>query len=61
MLILGGKIAQAGDKVWAPVRTAIACNSAAMLGREVPVVLQTAVGFGGIPGAAGLIFLQQQL
>jgi len=32
-----------------------------MLGREVPVVLQSAVGFGGVPGAAGLIFLQQQL
>jgi hypothetical protein len=32
-----------------------------MLGREVPVVLPSAVGFGGVPGATGLIFQQQQL
>jgi hypothetical protein len=30
-----------------------------MLGREVPVVLQSAVGYGGVLGAAGLVFLQQ--
>lgn len=61
VLILGGNIAQAGDRVLAPVRAAIAKNGCGMLGREVPVVLQSAVGYGGVLGAAGLVFLQQQV
>jgi len=61
VLILGGNIAQAGDRVLAPVRAAIAKNGCGMLGREVPVVLESAVGYGGVLGAAGLIFLQQQV
>jgi glucokinase len=60
VLILGGNIAQAGDQVLKPVRAAIAKNSCGMLGREVPVVLQSAVGYGGVLGAAGLVFLHQQ-
>jgi glucokinase len=60
VLILGGNIAQAGDQVLKPVQAAIAKNSCAMLGREVPVVLQSAVGYGGVLGAAGLVFLHQQ-
>jgi len=60
VLILGGHIAQAGDQVLKPVQAAIAKNSCRMLGREVPVVLQSAVGYGGVLGAAGLIFLHQQ-
>jgi hypothetical protein len=31
------------------------------LGRKVPIVLQTAGGYGGVAGAAGLVFLQQGL
>lgn len=61
VLILGGNIAQAGDQVLGPVRAAIAKNGCGMLGREVPVVLQSAVGYGGVLGAAGLIFLHQQV
>src|SRR6266704_3140691 len=61
VLILGGNIAQAGDQVLKPVQAAIAKNSCGMLGREVPVVLQSAVGYGGVLGAAGLVFLHQQV
>jgi glucokinase len=61
VLILGGNIAQAGDQVLGPVRAAIAKNGCGMLGREVPVLLQSAVGYGGVLGAAGLIFLHQQI
>ena len=61
VLILGGNIAHAGDQVLGPVRAAIAKNGCGMLGREVPVVLQSAVGYGGVLGAAGLVFLHQQI
>jgi glucokinase len=61
VLILGGNIAQAGEQVLGPVRAAIAKNSCEMLGREVPVVLQRTVGYGGVLGAAGLILLNQQV
>lgn len=61
VLILGGNMAQAGDQVLGPVRAAIAKNTCDMLGREVPVVMQSALGFGGVLGAAGLIFLRQQI
>jgi glucokinase len=61
VLILGGNIAQAGEQVLGPVRAAITENGCGMLGREVPVVLQSAVGYGGVLGAAGLVFLHQQV
>jgi len=61
VLVLGGNIAQAGEQVLGPVRATIAKNSCGMLGREVPVVLQSVVGYGGVLGAAGLIFLHQQI
>jgi hypothetical protein len=31
------------------------------LGREIPIVFQKIVGYGGVAGAAGLVFLQQRL
>ncbi len=61
LLILGGNIAAAGDQLLVPLRSVVARRSQGMLGREVPIVLQTALGYGGVLGAAGLIFLQQQL
>ena len=61
LLILGGNIAAASDQLLVPLRSGVARRSQGMLGREVPIVLQTALGYGGVLGAAGLIFLQQQL
>jgi glucokinase len=61
LLILGGNIAAAGEQLLVPLRSAVAQRTKIMLGREVPIVPQTAVGYGGVLGAAGLIFLQQQL
>jgi glucokinase len=61
VLILGGNIAYAGDALLIPLRTAITNNSYGMLGREVPIVLQAAGGYDGVLGAAGLIFLHQQI
>jgi glucokinase len=59
VLILGGNIATAGEQLVGPLRASVSQHSYRMLGREVPIVLQTAVGYGGVLGAAGLIFLQQ--
>ncbi len=61
VLILGGNIAAAGEQLLVPLRVAVRQRSSRMLGREVPIVLQTAIGYGGVLGAAGLIFLHQQL
>jgi hypothetical protein len=32
-----------------------------LLGREIPIVFQSAAGYGGVAGAAGVVFLQQGL
>jgi hypothetical protein len=32
-----------------------------LLGREVPIVFEKKVGYSGVAGAAGLVFLQQRL
>ncbi len=61
ILILGGNIAASGDQLLAPLASMVASRSHRLLGREVPIVLQSAVGYGGVLGAAGLIFLDQQL
>ncbi|MGC2195883.1 MAG: ROK family protein [Terriglobales bacterium] len=61
VLVVGGNIATAGEQLLAPLRSAVAQHTPRMLGREVPIVLQTAGGYGGVLGAAGLIFLQQEL
>lgn len=61
ILILGGNIAAAGPQLLAPLCTEVARRTSVLLGREVPIVLQNLVGYGGVAGAAGLVFLQQRL
>ena len=61
VLILGGNIASAGPALIAPIKEKIACRSRILLGREVPIVFQKTIGYGGVAGAAGLVFLQQGL
>ena len=43
------------------MRKEVAERTRPMLGRDVPIVQQSAIGFGGVAGAAALVFLQQQL
>ncbi len=61
VLILGGNIAEAGSQLLAPIRDRVARRTRVLLGREIPIVFQSAVGYGGVAGAAGLVFLQQGL
>jgi len=61
LLILGGSIAAARDQLLEPLQATVAKRSVQMLGREVPILLQTEVGYGGVLGAAGLVFLYQNL
>lgn len=60
VLILGGNIAAAGPQLLAPLQEQVARRTTVLLGREVPIVLQSLVGYGGVAGAAGLVFLQQR-
>jgi glucokinase len=59
--ILGGNMAAAGSELLARVEEDVAQRTSILLGRKVPIILQTAVGYGGVAGAAGLIFLKQGL
>lgn len=61
IFILGGNIAAAGPQLIAPIRERIATRTRSLLGREVPIVFQKIVGYGGVAGAAGLVFLKQSL
>jgi glucokinase len=61
VLILGGNIAEAGPQLLDPIREKVAQRTRILLGREIPIVFQSAVGYGGVAGAAGLVFLQQRL
>ena len=61
LLILGGSIALAGPQLLAPLRAEVTRRTRLLLGREVPIILQNKVGFGGVAGAAGLVFIQQRL
>jgi glucokinase len=61
MIILGGNVAAAGDQLFTPLRKEVADRTSPMLGRAVPIVPQSAIGFGGVAGAAALVFLRQQL
>jgi glucokinase len=61
LLILGGNIAAAGQQLLAPLQDEVARRTRVLLGRKVPIVLQNTIGYGGVAGAAGLVFLQQRL
>jgi glucokinase len=61
VLILGGNIADAGSQLLDPIRQKVAQRTRILLGREIPIAFQSAAGYGGVAGAAGLVFLQQRL
>jgi len=61
IFVLGGNIVAAGPQLIAPIQDKIARRTRILLGREVPIVFQKMVGFGGVAGAAGLVFVKQKL
>ncbi|MGA8439832.1 MAG: ROK family protein [Candidatus Sulfotelmatobacter sp.] len=61
LLILGGNISAAGPQLVARVHEEVARRTSVLLGRKVPIVFQSTGGYGGVAGAAGLVFLQQRL
>ena len=61
IFILGGNIAAAGPQLLTPIQDKVARRTKIVLGREVPIVFQKATGYGGVAGAAGLVFLKQRL
>jgi glucokinase len=61
VLIIGGNIAEAGLQLLAPIRDEVTHRTRILLGREIPIVFQTLGAYGGVAGAAGLVFLQQGL
>ena len=61
ILILGGNIAAAGPQLLTAIQDKVARRTKVLLGREVPIVFQKAIGYGGVAGAAGLVFLKQGL
>jgi glucokinase len=61
VFILGGNMVAAGPQLLAPIQDKIARRTRTLLGREVPIVFQKMVGYGGVAGAAGLVFLKQNL
>ena len=61
ILILGGNIAAAGPQLLNAIQDKVARRTKVLLGREVPIVFQKAIGYGGVAGAAGLVFLKQRL
>ena len=61
IFILGGNIAAAGQQLLAPIQEKIKGRTKVLLGREVPIVFQNTVGYGGVAGAAGLVFLKNKL
>jgi glucokinase len=61
IVILGGNIAAAGPQLLNAIQDKVARRTKILLGREVPIVFQKAIGHGGVAGAAGLVFLKQGL
>ncbi len=56
IVILGGQVAQAGEALFAPLRTEIAWRTHTLLRREVPVVPIQVDDSSGVVGAAALVF-----
>jgi glucokinase len=61
IVILGGNIAATGPQLITSIQDKIARRTKILLGREVPIVFQKTLGYGGVAGAAGLVFLEQRL
>ncbi|HET6175572.1 MAG TPA: ROK family protein [Candidatus Sulfotelmatobacter sp.] len=61
IFILGGNIVAAGPHLIAPIQEQISRRTKILLGREIPIVFQKIIGYGGVAGAAGLVFLKQNL
>ena len=61
VLILGGNIAAAGPQLTTPIQEKVSRRTRILLGRAVPIVFQEMVGYGGVAGAAGLVFLKENL
>ena len=61
IFILGGNIVAAGPQLIATIQDRVARRTRRLLGRDVPIVFQQMVGYGGVAGAAGLVFLKQNL
>jgi glucokinase len=61
LLILGGNVAAAGPELLSRMEEQVVERTRILLGRDVPILLQKTIGYGGVAGAAGLIFLQQGL
>lgn len=61
LIILGGNVVAAGQQLLAPLQEEVARRTNVLLGRKVPIVFQNNIGYGGVAGAAGLVFLQQRL
>jgi glucokinase len=61
LLIVGGNIAAAGPRLLTPLHDEVERRTRILLGRKVPIMIQNTVGYGGVAGAAGLVFLQQRL
>lgn len=60
LIILGGNVAAAGPQLLARLQEEVARRTRVLIDRKVPIVLQNHVGYGGVAGAAGLVFLQQR-
>lgn len=60
LIILGGNIAAAGPQMLARLQEDVMRRTSVLIDHKVPIVLQNNVGYGGVAGAAGLVFLQQR-
>jgi len=61
IFILGGNIAAASPQLLDAIQDKVARRTKVLLGREVPIVFQKAIGYGEVAGAAGEGFIKQTL